>query len=157
RSAQKTANLPDAPVDDPVASAEVMKAKMAELDTVTEPPVIAEAPVIAAPETGIESEIEPENIRSAFLLRADQALTFAVCSGPVDREMARAAHATAQAWANLAAKMFSTIDREPEAPTDGVGNGGTSEGSTLGDAVADAFSELEELASECRQVVDNAS
>jgi len=167
RSARKTAEQPDTPVDDPTASAEARKATFAALDTEapvaaetetdTDTDTVTEAPVAAETETDVESEIDPGNIRSAFLLRADQALTFAVYSGPVDKEIAEAARATAVAWAKLSGEMLSTISREPEAPTDSVGNGGASEGPTLGDAVADAFSELEDLASECRQVVDNAS
>jgi hypothetical protein len=49
----------------------------------------------------IENEIEPDNYRIAFLLRADQALQFAVYSGPVDREVADAARAVERAWGQL--------------------------------------------------------
>ncbi len=53
----------------------------------------------------IEAEIDPEGRRAAFLMRADQAARFAVYSGPVDREIAEMARATASAWEGLAQKL----------------------------------------------------
>lgn len=50
----------------------------------------------------IEDEVEPDNRRSAFFIRADQAIKFAAYSGPVDKEIIEAASATALAWEGLA-------------------------------------------------------
>jgi hypothetical protein len=56
-------------------------------------------------EPSVEDELDedPENFRTAFLLRADQARAFAVYTGPViDRDLIAAARAAATAWTKLA-------------------------------------------------------
>jgi hypothetical protein len=52
-----------------------------------------------------EAEVNPENYRVAFLLRADQARRFAVYSGPITREILDEADATANVWAALAGSL----------------------------------------------------
>lgn len=53
----------------------------------------------------IEAEIDgedPENYRTAYLLRADQAIRFAAYSGPVTSETIAVARRVAAAWSKLA-------------------------------------------------------
>lgn len=52
-------------------------------------------------EPSIEDEIDPESYRTAFLLRADQAATFAVYSGPISEEVVEAARTATRAWGCL--------------------------------------------------------
>jgi len=57
-------------------------------------------------EGSVEDEIEdPQNYRTAFLLRADQAVRFAVYSGPITKEIVAAADAVAATWQKLAQKL----------------------------------------------------
>src|SRR5262249_26498604 len=88
--------------DDPESSAVAMKARFAADE--------------AGDDGDIESEIDPENIRSAFLLRADQAAQFAVYSGPVDDEIVRAAEEAARAWNKVAASIRLMVDNALRAP-----------------------------------------
>ena len=63
------------------------------------------APTVTEPdddEPGIEDEIDPENYRTAFLIRADQAVRFAAYSGPINHEIVAATRAAAAAWNKLA-------------------------------------------------------
>jgi hypothetical protein len=53
----------------------------------------------------IEADVEPDNRRSAFLIRADQARQFAAYSGPIDHETYAAAQAAAERWSSLAAEI----------------------------------------------------
>jgi hypothetical protein len=53
------------------------------------------------PEDDVEADIEPENYRTAYLLRADQARRFAVYSGPVTDEIAEYARVVIKAWTAL--------------------------------------------------------
>ena len=61
----------------------------------------------------IEDEIDgedPENYRTAFLLRAEQAIRFASYSrGTVTKEISRTARAVAKAWATLATKLEKSL------------------------------------------------
>ena len=54
------------------------------------------------PEPGIEDEIDaedPENFRTAYFLRVEQAIRFAAYSkGPISKDLAVAAHRVAAAW-----------------------------------------------------------
>jgi hypothetical protein len=61
-------------------------------------------------EPGIEDEIEPGNYRTAFLIRADQAVAFAAYSGRISREVVEAARAAARAWNELVTKLENRID-----------------------------------------------
>lgn len=57
---------------------------------------------------GVEDEIDgedPENYRTAYLLRADQAIRFATYSGPVTKEIVTAARKAAAAWEALVVKL----------------------------------------------------
>jgi hypothetical protein len=56
-------------------------------------------------EPDVEDEVEPENYRGAFLMRADQARSFAVYSGPITREIVAMARQVAAAWIKLADEM----------------------------------------------------
>lgn len=56
-------------------------------------------------EPGIEDEIDPENYRTAYLLRADQAIRFASYSGPINKEVISTARRVAAAWTELAEKL----------------------------------------------------
>lgn len=56
-------------------------------------------------EDDIEEEIEPEHYKSAFLLRADQAIRFGSYSGPVGKEVVSWAWRVARHWEKLAQKM----------------------------------------------------
>src|SRR5665213_600793 len=57
-------------------------------------------------EAGIEDDIEdPENYRTAYLLRVDQATRFASYSGPVTTELITAARQVARTWTKLADAM----------------------------------------------------
>jgi len=49
-----------------------------------------------------EDDIEPAHYRSSLFIRADQAIRFAVYSGPVDKEILEAIRAVASAWMKLA-------------------------------------------------------
>ena len=53
----------------------------------------------------IEAEIEPDNYRPAFLIRADQAVHFAAYSGPIDKEILAAATVAAEAWSVLVQQL----------------------------------------------------
>jgi ParB family chromosome partitioning protein len=57
-------------------------------------------------EPGVEDEILPENYRTAFLLRADQAVHFAAYSGPVAQDIVDAAFGVVNAWGDLAERMI---------------------------------------------------
>ena len=58
------------------------------------------------PEPGIEDEIEdPENYRSAYLIRADQAIRFAAYSGPISQDIVDLARRVSRVWAELANKL----------------------------------------------------
>ncbi len=48
---------------------------------------------------------DEEARRVAFLIRAGEALRYAVYDGPPDAELAKAAHQTAEAWMNLATQL----------------------------------------------------
>jgi len=63
------------------------------------------------PEPSIEDEIDPENYRTAFLLRAQQAVRFAVYSGPVTKESIAAARAVAAAWDTLARNLEAKFSK----------------------------------------------
>jgi len=54
-------------------------------------------------EPDAEAEIEPDNRRVAFLLRADQAAQFAKYSGPVDQDVLNGARAGG--WAELVTRL----------------------------------------------------
>jgi hypothetical protein len=60
----------------------------------------------------IEVEIDPESRRSAFFLRADQAVRLAMYSGRTDPEIVEAAREAAKAWTTLADKLASDLDLE---------------------------------------------
>jgi hypothetical protein len=63
-------------------------------------------------EPGIEDEIDgedPENYRTAYLLRSDQAIRFASYSGPVTKEIAAVARRVAAAWSKLAQKLEKSL------------------------------------------------
>jgi hypothetical protein len=68
-----------------------------------------EADIDEAPETILATAEDPENYRTAYLLRADQAIRFAVYSGP-NREVVVTARRVAAAWNKLA----QTLDERPE-------------------------------------------
>jgi hypothetical protein len=78
-------------------------------------------------EPGIEDEIDaedPENYRTAYLLRVDQALRFAAYSGPIAKEIVPAARAVATAWSTLAQKLERAEPATAAAPiatTDDLG------------------------------------
>jgi hypothetical protein len=57
----------------------------------------------------IERDVEPENYRGAFLIRADQAKRFATYSGPVTTEIIEMARQVSAAWGNLATSMEREI------------------------------------------------
>src|ERR1700722_7465044 len=63
-------------------------------------------------EDDVEADIEPDNYRTAYLLRADQARRFASYSGPVTKELIAMARQVATAWNNLAKQMEKAFDRE---------------------------------------------
>ena len=69
----------------------------------------------AIDEPGIEDEIDgedPENYRTALLLRIDQARRFAVYSGPpVTQEIVTAARAVAVAWNKLAQQLENHCEK----------------------------------------------
>lgn len=52
-----------------------------------------------------DDDVEPDNRRGAFILRADQARVLAVYTGPTDAEILKFALAAAQAWQDLAAEL----------------------------------------------------
>ena len=56
-------------------------------------------------EDDIEHDIDPENYRSAFLLRAYEAARFATYSGPTNSEALEAARAAATSWGQLVREM----------------------------------------------------
>lgn len=60
-------------------------------------------------EPGIEDDIEPENYRGAFLIRADQAKQFASYSGPITSEVVAMARQVAMVWGNLAAQLEKSL------------------------------------------------
>ena len=69
-------------------------------------------------EPGIEDDLDtedPENFRTAYLLRVDQAIRFAAYSGPVTEEIVAAAHQVAGAWFELARKL-APPDDGPDIP-----------------------------------------
>lgn len=57
-------------------------------------------------EPDIENEVEPENYRTAFLIRADQARKLAVYSGPIDDEVCLMARQVAAVWTLLAQTLL---------------------------------------------------
>jgi Protein of unknown function (DUF3102) len=67
----------------------------------------AAAPKAAVSDPGIEDDLieDPENYRTAYLLRVDQAIRFATYSGPITDEIVAGARAVAAAWTKLAQKM----------------------------------------------------
>jgi hypothetical protein len=85
-------------------------------------------------EPGIEDEIDsedPENYRTAFLMRADQAIRFAVYSGPITQDLIAAAHQVVRAWSTLAQKMEKSNEQTanqtvpaPRLQVQGVGRRG---------------------------------
>lgn len=63
---------------------------------------------VEEPEPGVEADIDgedPQNYRTAFLLRVDQAKKFAVYSGPIRKDLAVAARQVAAVWEKLAQQM----------------------------------------------------
>jgi hypothetical protein len=58
--------------------------------------------------------VEPEHLRAAFLLRADQAVRFAAYSGPIDEEIVEAAKAAASAWIDLRIKLMQRLKADGE-------------------------------------------
>jgi hypothetical protein len=62
-------------------------------------------PVRDVEDDDIEADIEPDNRRGAFILRADQARVLAAYSGPTDEEILKFARAAAQAWQELVATL----------------------------------------------------
>jgi hypothetical protein len=78
-------------------------------------PTYAEAGIVRRPttprrgeevvETYDDEDDEPDTSRAAYLIRADQAMRFAVCAGSVDKEMIRIARQCAQLWSKLANEM----------------------------------------------------
>jgi hypothetical protein len=62
----------------------------------------------------IEDDLEPDEYRPAFLLRAADALTFAVYSGPVDAEVVAAAGRAAAEWKALEESLAERL-REDDA------------------------------------------
>jgi hypothetical protein len=57
-----------------------------------------------------EDEVEdPKNYRTSFLLRAEQAIRFAIHNGPVTRELVVRARAVAEAWSKLADKLERSL------------------------------------------------
>lgn len=66
---------------------------------------------VREPETDdIEQDIEPDNRRGAFLLRADQARAFAEYTGPADQEVLKFARAAAQAWQSIAVNLERKLE-----------------------------------------------
>lgn len=60
----------------------------------------------------IEAEIDgedPENYRTAYLLRAEQAIRFAAYSGPINSETIAVARRVATAWSKLADTLERTL------------------------------------------------
>jgi DNA-binding Lrp family transcriptional regulator len=53
----------------------------------------------------IEADVEPENYRVAFLLRADQARQFAAYSGPITSKIVEMSRQVGRAWLQLAADL----------------------------------------------------
>lgn len=53
----------------------------------------------------VEEGVSAGNLRTAFLLRADQSRISAKYSGPIDREVAQQARAVADAWDALALEL----------------------------------------------------
>jgi hypothetical protein len=63
-------------------------------------------------EPGVEDEIDaedPENYRTAYLLRVDQAIRFASYSGPITKEIVASARQVARAWSKLAQKLETAL------------------------------------------------
>jgi hypothetical protein len=58
------------------------------------------------PEDDVE---DPANYRTSFLLRAEQAIRFAIHNGPVTRELVVRARAVAEAWSKLADKLERSL------------------------------------------------
>jgi hypothetical protein len=58
----------------------------------------------------VEDEIDLENYRIAFILRADQAAEFAVYSGPIDDDVIAGARTAASAWTALLQKLEEIKD-----------------------------------------------
>jgi hypothetical protein len=76
--------------------------------TTPKPPVAAAAPPDDDdPDDDIEADLDedPENYRTAFMLRVDQAIRFAAYSGPITKETIDAARGVAEAWTKLAQSM----------------------------------------------------
>lgn len=69
--------------------------------------ILTEAKPAATKRARVEDEEDPQNHRTAFLLRAEQAILFATYAGPgkFTKELAAAARGVAQTWASLATKL----------------------------------------------------
>jgi hypothetical protein len=147
--------------DDPEVSAETMKAKFA--DAAEEEARKQPATKVKVSKDGekpdpAEIEDDDEDDLSAykplFLTHADQAAHYAVYSGPVDGEVLEAARLAARVWSELVQKLEEDCKKPANPPA--RGRKPKFEEMTLGDAVGKAFTDLADLAIECREVVDNA-
>ena len=59
----------------------------------------------------VEHDLEADEYRAAFLLRAADALAFAVYSGEIDKEVIAAAKRVAVKWENLALQLAAALAR----------------------------------------------
>ena len=73
-------------------------------------------------------EMEPDNRRSAFLLRAAQAREFATYTGPIDLDVRKAAMHAAEAWANSSRRIGTAFDVKAIADRAEARSKGQSEG-----------------------------
>lgn len=115
--AQKLAGIPKSKIaaavkqlsddDKPISAAAILRIASPKPTPPKRPP-ISDA---GTPDTddfpGAEDDVEPENFRTAFLMRAATAKQMCAYSGPVDMETIGAARAVASAWSELAHQMES--------------------------------------------------
>jgi hypothetical protein len=75
-------------------------------------------PSWAGEEITIGDDLEPDEFRGAFLLRAADALSFAVYSGEVDNEVIAAAERVAAKWNDFAQTLKAKYGNQSFAPDD---------------------------------------
>jgi hypothetical protein len=149
---QPTKTPEAAPADDPAASAEVMKRKVAELDRDAGATPIIDAKVIknsaTEVQTGTKVPIATEKEFLQYLEDLLRSIKDRMPSPPLrPKAFFRAG--------DLVGKIFDALDdglRRAEPPIRKVEASET----TLGAAVDDAYGRFQELSEECREVVDNA-
>jgi hypothetical protein len=89
----------------PEVGAEAMKARFAAIEQEAEDE-----------DDDIETDINPESHRNAFLIRADQAVRFAVYSGPIDQEIVEATRAAVLAWTTLLQQIGRAAPPDDDIP-----------------------------------------